>query len=210
MTGTITRFVISDCVFVSLANGNEAAFRIAPGPFGDVNASFFIRWAWDTNFTPVGAANISADETSLIKTIMTTAHLWNTGTPTWAELENGASYVSPADGQTYEGGFGIAKRFVDWTSTQTTAVCEQATDVQFFKGYILTWMQQLLDSSYLNLVTEGPPAPSPSPTQKFPPQKVGDIQSAMGLLLAQATRMTGSRDPANGNRVLVGSIAVPQ
>lgn len=215
MSGTLSRFAISNCSFVTLANGNEAAFRFQDGAFGDFDLSFYIRWAWDTDFTPLAAYPVYTDEMGIVVDILNTGHMWDNDIPgqiagtTWRRVYNGdVDYLLP-DGSPVSYGQGINKGFQDWVSIHSTKVCEEATDAQWWHS-VLVWAQTMADGVYGSLVTPPAPAPNPPPQDRFPPNKVGDIQAALGLAIAQATRTIATKDPTNGNRPIIGAIPVPQ
>lgn len=209
MPGTISRLsaALQGAAFTTRADGCETAVNFSEGPFGDVDAAYYIRPQWDPLFTSLGGIALAGNDEAAAKDVVTSGGGWNTGTPTWAQLEAGAAYVAH-DGQTYTGAAAVSKRMGDWLVANTTHDCEAATDAAYFQGLILAKVQAQADLVFGAYIP--PPAPVPvTPQSKYPPQVVGTIPSALTLLLAQGTRLTSGLDPGNPNRVLVGAIAVP-
>lgn len=206
MAGTINKAFLSDCVFVTLPNGNEVAWRINDSPVGGGNLAVFIRWQWDALFTLLAGQELGGmDDWGLLQDFLNTGNMWDQGTPSWRQILNGAEYISTQDGQPHTGVEGCGYKLSDWLVMNDTASCENATDTRWWKGHILPQIvQPFLDKVLTGLVT--PPPPTPLPIPSHPPHQVGRIRDMTTLLLAQARRMTGS--VVNGH-VVVGTGPVP-
>lgn len=204
MAGTVpkSQLVADGYHFCLMPDGSTRAFKMGSTPIGSVQASFAVKWSWDELYTALTGFALEGNDAAEVKEILVSAGLWDAS---WQAYEQGAGgdYVSPPTGQHFSAQAAISQRFIDYVSTHSAHDDEAATDVQWLHGVILPKLQGWADQTYNGLVT--PPAPPP-PANPFPPQSVGLIGNALGLADAQNTRLTGV---AQGNRLIVGAVAVP-
>lgn len=206
--GNITREIIRDAKFVVLDSGNEAAIRVTLSAYnvGEVDLNLYMRWHYQDGFTGVGFKTLEYDGPSAVESFLRSGGVWDAS---WQALKDGGSYVSTRDGQTYVAGYAVVERFGDWTAVNTTKACEVAAEGSWWRGQEIPGMQAYCDAIFVGIVTPDPPAPLPTPQEQFDPNKIGLIAVPAGLYLAEATRITLTKDPANGERPLVGSGNIP-
>lgn len=202
MTGTISRLtlVAQRYKFVTLANGIEVAFETVITPVGSVNGTFLSRWAWDGDFTPGLNRVEDGSDPDAVKRILASAGLYDAS---WIAYEQGGSYVSPIDGQTYTALAATSRRFADFVSVHSVRDDLAATDAQFGHAVLIPLVQGWMDTFTSGLVDPGPPVvPGPA----YDPKAVGAINSALALEDAQGQRLTAV---AAGNRAIIGLAPIP-
>lgn len=215
MPGTMPKWAMKQqgWKFFTMPNGQERAWAWLESGFG-LMIAFAVRWSWDNLFTALQSFSYESMEWSLIKDMMNTGGLWNKPVPggtgqTWADLENGGSFFSVRQNITRDGTEAIALCFQDWVATHSNRTCLQATDAQWFRKGLLKYTQQWGDGVFSGLVEPDPPGEMPPLEVQFPPETVGQVQSAMGLAYMHGFRMNASLDPNNSSRIIFDGSPVP-
>lgn len=204
MSGTIpkSQLAADGYHFCQMPDGTTRAFKMGSTPIGSVQASFAVKWPWDDLYTPLSGFAMEGSDAAEVKEIMVSAGLWDASWQAY-EVGSGGDYVSPATGQHFSGQGAISRRLQDYVIAHSTFDCESAVDTQWLHGVILPKLQGWSDLVFGPLVI--PPAP-PAPANPYPPQAVGQIGNALGLADAENTLLTGV---AQGNRLIIGAVAVP-
>lgn len=199
---------------VPRADGVIEAFYIGPMMDGGLYCQFAGKWPGRTSFINVGGIPIFMDEEDVARTLLETGGIWKTNAPfgtgpTWEQLDQGAEWTYPPTGQVIDGTPAMIARLQWWLHDKTTHVCELSTDSALFRGYVLDMVQHFRDYFWASFVYPGDPPPRVPAATLWPPNTVGAIGTAQGLMYAHASRILCNLDPANHHRTLIDAVPVP-
>lgn len=215
MPGNISRWYLKSikAAFIVFPNGEELAFKFVSGPLGELDFAVWMKEYWDEAFKTGASYPIYSQDQDVTIDIITTGNLWNNPSkvgdptsPTWRELYNGDKSII-VNGEAISGGPAMNYQLQQWLKSKNVETCEASTDVAWWQGDVIAYAQPRLEAVYDNWVREPKPADPTPPEADFPAAQVGLIQGAMGLAIAQSTRVRGTI--VNGRPKIV-CIPVPQ
>lgn len=164
----------------------------------------FAKWPGTEDLVLVAEIDLWGDDFTMAKDILTTLGIYGSVYKyglTWQQIEDGAAFID-TNGQSYSGTVGVSQLFDDYCASDNCFGILTSTD-KWMQLSCVAKVQARLDAT-INATVAPPPPVLPT----YPPGATDIITSATGVVIAQQSRMTGTIDPANPLRIVVGTTPI--